>query len=163
MLPLITLNDLRKKRQLAIVKALPVYLDFITMAVEAGLNLTGAVVQAVEKGPDGPLRVELEKVIRDLRAGVPKVEAFRAMGERVHTSEVNSLVSALAQAERTGASVGATLRIQADQRRVERFQRAEKKALEAPVKLVFPLIMFIFPVTFMILAFPIVMKFMYEL
>jgi len=128
MLPLITLNDLRKKRQLAIVKALPVYLDFITMAVEAGLNLTGAVIQAVDKGPDGPLRVELEKVIRDLRAGVPKVDAFRAMGERVRTSEVNSLVSALAQAERTGASVGATLRIQADQRRVERFQRAEKKS-----------------------------------
>lgn len=85
------------------------------------------------------------------------------MADRLQITEVNSLVSALAQAEKTGASLGSTLRIQADQRRVERFQRAEKKALEAPVKLVFPLIVFIFPVTFMILAFPIAMKFMYEL
>tara|TARA_B100001059_G_scaffold235105_1_gene279701 strand:+ start:9657 stop:10517 length:861 start_codon:yes stop_codon:yes gene_type:complete len=162
-LPLLTLNDLKKKRQLAIVKSLPVYLDFITMSVEAGLNLTGGLSQAVDKGPDGPLRVEFGKVLRDLRAGVNKVDAFRAMAERVQTSEINNLVSALAQSEKTGASLGSTLRIQSDQRRVERFQRAEKKALEAPVKLVFPLIMFIFPVTFMILFFPIVMKFMYDL
>lgn len=162
-LPLLTLNDLKKKRQLAIVKALPVYLDFITMSVEAGLNLTGGLSQAVDKGPEGPLKVEFGKVLRDLRAGVNKIDSFRSMAERVQTSEVNNLVSALAQAERTGASLGSTLRIQADQRRVERFQRAEKKALEAPVKLVFPLIMFIFPVTFMILFFPIVMKFMYDL
>ncbi|MBE3674058.1 type II secretion system F family protein [Pseudoalteromonas distincta] len=162
-LPLLTLNDLKKKRQLAIVKSLPVYLDFITMSVEAGLNLTGGLSQAVDKGPEGPLKVEFGKVLRDLRAGVNKIDAFRAMADRVQTSEVNSLVSSLAQAERTGASLGATLKVQSDQRRVERFQRAEKKALEAPVKLVFPLIMFIFPVTFMILFFPIVMKFMYDL
>ncbi|WP_024609561.1 type II secretion system F family protein [Pseudoalteromonas sp. TB64] len=162
-MPLLTLNDLKKKRQLAIVKSLPVYLDFITMSVEAGLNLTGGLSQAVDKGPEGALKVEFGKVLRDLRAGVNKIDAFRAMAERVQTSEVNNLVSALAQAERTGASLGATLRVQSDQRRVERFQRAEKKALEAPVKLVFPLIMFIFPVTFMILFFPIVMKFMYDL
>ncbi|ATC98656.1 MULTISPECIES: type II secretion system F family protein [Pseudoalteromonas] len=161
-LPLVTLSDLKKKRQLKIVKALPVYLDFITMAVEAGLNLTGAIAQSVDKGPDGPLKVEFEKVMRDLRSGVGKIDAFRSMAERVHISEINNLVSALAQAERTGASLGSTLRIQADQRRVERFQRAEKKALEAPVKLVFPLVAFIFPVTFAILFFPIVMKFIYE-
>ncbi|WP_105171428.1 type II secretion system F family protein [Pseudoalteromonas sp. T1lg24] len=161
-LPLVTLNDLKKKRQLKIVKALPVYLDFITMAVEAGLNLTGAISQAVDKGPEGPLKVEFEKVMRDLRAGVGKIDAFRSMAERVQITEINNLVSALAQAERTGASLGSTLRIQADQRRVERFQRAEKKALEAPVKLVFPLVAFIFPVTFAILFFPIVMKFIYE-
>ncbi|MBS3796822.1 MULTISPECIES: type II secretion system F family protein [unclassified Pseudoalteromonas] len=162
-LPLITLNDLKKKRHMQISKALPVYLDFITMAVEAGLNLTGGLAQAVDKGPEGPLKVEFEKVIRDLRAGVTKIDAFRAMAERVQTSDINNLVSALAQAERTGASLGGALRIQADQRRVERFQRAEKKALEAPIKLIFPLVAFIFPVTFIILFFPIVMKFIYEL
>lgn len=161
-LPLVTLNDLKKKRQLKIVKALPVYLDFITMAVEAGLNLTGAISQSIDKGPDGPLKVEFEKVMRDLRAGLGKIDAFRSMAERVQITEINNLVSALAQAERTGASLGSTLRIQADQRRIERFQRAEKKALEAPVKLVFPLVAFIFPVTFAILFFPIVMKFIYE-
>ncbi|WP_108946178.1 type II secretion system F family protein [Shewanella halifaxensis] len=162
-LPVMTLNDLRKKRQGLIVKALPVYLDYLTMSIEAGLNMTGAISQAVERGPAGPLKIEFEKVIRDMRAGMSRAQAFRNMADRVQVSEVNSLVSALAQAEKTGASLGQTLRIQSDQRRVERFQRAEKKALEAPVKLVFPLIVFIFPVTFMILAFPIAMKFMYEL
>ncbi|AXQ13983.1 MULTISPECIES: type II secretion system F family protein [Shewanella] len=162
-LPVMTLNDLRKKRQLDIVKVLPVYLDYLTMSIEAGLNMTGALTQAVERGPEGPLKIEIEKVIRDMRAGMSRAQSFRNMAERVQITEINSLVSALAQAERTGASLGKTLRIQADQRRVERFQRAEKKALEAPVKLVFPLIVFIFPVTFMILLFPIVMKFMYEL
>ncbi len=162
-LPVMTLNDLRKKRQALIVKALPVYLDYLTMSIEAGLNMSGALLQAIERGPKGPLRIELEKVIRDMRAGMSRAQSFRNMSLRVQVTEVNSLVSALAQADKTGASLGQTLRVQSDQRRVERFQRAEKKALEAPVKLVFPLVIFIFPVTFMILAFPIVMKFLYEL
>jgi len=84
------------------------------------------------------------------------------MAERLDSREIHSFTSALAQAERTGASLGQTLRIQADQRRTERFQRAEKLALEAPVKLVFPLVAFIFPTTFIVLGFPIVMKFLYE-
>ena len=162
-LPVITLNDLRKKRQALIVRSLPVYLDYLTMSIEAGLNMSGALAQSVERGPEGPLKIELEKVIRDMRAGMSRAQSFRNMADRVDISEVNSLVSALTQAEKTGASLGQTLRVQSDLRRVERFQRAEKKALEAPVKLVFPLVVFIFPVTFMILAFPIVMKFMYEL
>ncbi|QFU24342.1 type II secretion system F family protein [Shewanella eurypsychrophilus] len=162
-LPVMTLNDLRKKRQGLIVKSLPVYLDYLTMSIEAGLNMTGAIGQAVDRGPAGPLKIEFDKVIRDMRAGMSRAQSFRNMAERVQVTEVNSLVSALAQSEKTGASLGQTLRVQSDQRRVERFQRAEKKALEAPVKLVFPLVIFIFPVTFMILAFPIAMKFMYEL
>ncbi|MCH4293093.1 type II secretion system F family protein [Shewanella sp. 3B26] len=162
-LPMLTLNDLRKTRQEKIVKVLPVYLDYLTMAIEAGLNMSGALTQAVERGPVGPLKIEFEKVIRDMRAGISRAQAFRNMAERVQITEINSLVSALAQAERTGASLGYTLRVQADQRRVERFQRAEKKAMEAPIKLMFPLIMFIFPVTFLILLFPIVSKFLYEM
>lgn len=162
-LPMLTLNDLRKTRQEQIVKVLPVYLDYLTMAIEAGLNMSGALTQAVERGPVGPLKIEFEKVIRDMRAGISRAQAFRNMAERVQITEINSLVSALAQAERTGASLGYTLRVQADQRRVERFQRAEKKAMEAPIKLMFPLIMFIFPVTFLILLFPIVSKFLYEM
>lgn len=162
-LPMLTLNDLRKTRQEQIVKVLPVYLDYLTMAIEAGLNMSGALTQAVERGPVGPLKIEFEKVIRDMRAGISRAQAFRNMAERIQITEINSLVSALAQAERTGASLGYTLRVQADQRRVERFQRAEKKAMEAPIKLMFPLIMFIFPVTFLILLFPIVSKFLYEM
>jgi len=160
--PLLKINDLRKGREKKIVRALPMFLDFITMAVEAGMNLSGAFAQAVDKGPDGPLRVELQKVLRDVKAGMARMDAIRAMADRLDVREIHSFTSALAQAERTGASLGQTLRIQADQRRVERFQRAEKLALEAPVKLVFPLVAFIFPTTFIVLGFPIVMKFLYE-
>ncbi|SDD69378.1 type II secretion system F family protein [Aquimonas voraii] len=162
MFPLMKVNDLRKLREKKIVRALPMFLDFITMAVEAGMNLSGALQQAVEKGPEGPLRVELQKVLRDVKAGMSRMEAIRAMSERLDIREIHSFTSALAQAERTGASLGQTLRIQADQRRTERFQRAEKLALEAPVKLVFPLVAFIFPTTFIVLGFPIFMKFLYE-
>ena len=160
--PTLKLNDLRKSREKRIVRALPMFLDFITMAVEAGMNMSGALAQAIEKGPEGPLRIEFQKVLRDVKAGMSRMDSIRSMADRVQIREINSFASALAQAERTGASLGQALRIQADQRRVERFQRAEKLALEAPVKLVFPLVAFIFPTTFIILGFPIVMKFLYE-
>jgi tight adherence protein C len=162
-LPSIKLNDKKKNREKAIVRALPIYLDYLTMAVQAGMNLSGAIQQAVDKGPDGPLRVEFSKVIRDIRAGMSRVDAIRSMAERLDIREINAFSTTVVQAEKTGASIGATLKIQADQRRVERFQRAEKLAMEAPVKLIFPLVAFIFPMTFMILAFPIAMKFLYDI
>ncbi len=158
LLPLISLNDRRKSRELKIVKALPVYLDYITMGVQAGLNFSGSLLQATEKGPDGPLKRELMNVQRDIRAGTSRLEAMRNMSERLEIREITSLVSTIAQSERTGSDLGESLKIQADQRRIERFQRAEAMALKAPVKLVFPLVAFIFPTTFMILLFPIAMQ-----
>lgn len=162
-LPSLSLADRRKKREALILKQLPTFLDFLTMAVQAGMNLSGALTQAIEKGPTGPLKVELEKVMRDIRAGMHRVDALRSMAERLELKEVTSFVTAVAQAEKTGSSLGSTLKIQADQRRVERFQRAEKMAMEAPVKLIFPLVVFIFPMTFIVLGFPIAMKFLYEM
>jgi len=158
--PLVWLEDTRKRRELAVIKALPVYLDFTTMAVEAGLNLSGALQQAMNKGPDGPLRNEFAILMRDLRAGVTRADALKRMAERLDIADINSFVNAMIQSEKTGSSMATALRIQSEQRRSERFQRAEKKAMEAPVKLVFPLIVFIFPVTFMVLGFPIAMKFL---
>jgi tight adherence protein C len=162
-LPLSLMRDIRLKREKEILKSLPNYLDFLTLAVEAGLNLTGAIQQLVEKAPRGALHAEFARVQRDIKSGVPRLAALKHMGERLDIREIHTLVSAIAQSERTGASIGEVIRIQADQRRVERFQRAEKLAMEAPVKLVFPLVAFIFPVTFVILGFPIAMKFMYEM
>ena len=163
MLPSLTLNDLKKKREKNLVRALPTYLDYLTMAVQAGLNVTGAMQQSVDKGPPGPLQVEFRKVLRDVKAGMARVDALKEMSDRNEIKEINAFVTAVVQAEKTGASVGQTLKIQSDQRRVERFQRAEKLAMEAPVKLIFPLVAFIFPMTFMVLFFPIVMKFMYDM
>ena len=162
LLPDLWLHDTRKRRELAVIRAMPVYLDFITMTVEAGLNLQGALAQAMEKAPKSPLRNEFGIVLRDLRAGLPRSEALRRMADRLNVKEVTSFVSAMIQAEMMGASLAAVLRVQAEQRRSERFQRAEKLAMEAPIKLVGPLIIFIFPVTFIILGFPLVMKFLAE-
>lgn len=158
--PRIWLKEALKKRQKQIVRALPSYLDFLTMSVEAGLNMAGAIAQAVAKGPAGPLKNEFTFVLRDLRSGLTRAEALRRMEERVRVPQVSSFVSAVVQAERMGASLGGTFRAQAEQRRTERFQIAEKLAMEAPVKLIFPLVAFIFPVTFLVLMFPIAMKFL---
>ncbi len=160
---MITLSDRKKKREIKIIKALPVYLDYLTMAVQSGLNLSGAMLQATDKGPAGPLKNEFMLVLREIRSGKSRVRAFKSMAERVNLKEVNNFASAIAQAEKTGSSLGDILQIQADQRRVERFQQAEKLALEAPVKLIFPLVAFIFPTTFAILGFLIAMKYMYEI
>lgn len=157
-LPRISMSDLSKKRRKEIVRMLPTYIDFITMSVEAGLSLGGAFAQAVNKGPPGLLRLEFERVTRDVKAGAGRVEALQAMAERLDIREVTTLVNAIAMAERTGASIGQALRIQADQRLIERFQRAEKLAMEAPVKIIFPLVAFIFPSTFIVIGFPLAMK-----
>jgi len=130
--------------------------------VESGLNLQGALGQAMEKAPPGPLRNEFAIVLRDLRSGLSRAEALRRMADRLDISEITSFVSSIVQAEKMGASLATVLRLQSEQRRSERFLRAEKMAMEAPVKLVGPLIIFIFPVTFIVLGFPIVMKFMAE-
>lgn len=160
--PDIWMRDIRKKQVDAILRTLPSYLDFITMAVEAGLNFSGAIEQARKKAPPGPLVIEFGIVLRDLRAGIQRSKALKRMAERLDIHEVTSFVNAVVQAEKMGSSLAGVLRIQADQRRNERFQRAEKKAMEAPVKLVGPLVIFIFPTTFIVLAFPIVMKFLQE-
>ena len=158
--PDIWLSDARKKRVKLVQKAMPMFLDFITMAVEAGLNLTGALNQVVQKGPQGALKQEFFMVVRDLRSGLPRAEALRRMELRLQIPEVSSFVGTVIQAEKMGASLGKALRSQAEQRRTERFQRAEKQAMEAPVKLIGPLMVFIFPVTFIVIGFPIAMKFL---
>lgn len=158
--PWLWVRDCRVRRRKAILKLLPVFLDFISMAVEAGLNLSGAIAQVVEKSPPGPMRFEFSRVLREIRAGLSRADALRRMADRADLDPVYSFVGAVIQAERSGGSVGPVLKSMANQRRTERFQTAEKLAMEAPVKLVGPLVLFIFPVTFIVLAFPLVMKFL---
>jgi len=152
----------RAMRLRAIARSLPFYLDVITLSVESGANLTGALQHAVVKGPSGPLRAELERVLRDVRAGRTRAEALRAMSDRLELPSVASWVAALVAAERHGSSLGPILRAQAEQRRQERFQQAEKLAMKAPVKMLFPLLVFIFPCTFVLLGFPIVVRLLEE-
>lgn len=158
--PAIWLNDRLAARKKELLKSFPFFLDIITLCVEAGLNFQGAMNQAVSKGPRGVMRDELQRVLRDIRAGKSRAESLRAMAERINESSVSSFTRCVIQAESMGMNLGPVLRAQADQRRAERFLRAEKLAMEAPVKMLFPLIAFIFPCTFVVLFFPIVMKFM---
>lgn len=97
-------------------------------------------------------------MLRDVRAGKPRAQALRHMAERLDMAGISSFVSSVVQAEKTGANLGPVLRAQSDQRRMERFARAEKLAMEAPVKMLGPLIMFIFPNTFAVLGFVILTK-----
>lgn len=158
--PVIWLKDRLAVRRAELMKTLPFFLDIITLCVEAGLHLQGAIHQAVAKGPKGVLRDELQRVLRDIRAGKSRAESLRAMSERLNEGSITNFVGAVIQAESMGMNLGPVLRAQADQRRSERFLRAEKLAMEAPVKMLLPLIAFIFPCTFIVLFFPIVMKFM---
>lgn len=156
--PDLWLKEATERRHKQIFRALPFYLDVVTLSVEAGTNLTGALTQAATKSPPSALRNEVNHVLRDIRAGKPRADALRMLAERVDMPPINLLVASLVQAENMGAALGPILRAQADQRRTERFQRAEKLAMEAPVKLLAPLIMFIFPNFFIVLVFMLVSK-----
>ena len=156
------LRDRVEGRRRAVLRELPFYLDVITLSVESGLNLSSALAQAVDKGPGGPMRVEIGRVLRDIRAGRARAEALRSMAERLAIPAVSSLVSALLVAEKQGGALGPVLRAQAEQRRSERFLRAEKLAMEAPVKMLLPLLVFIFPCTFAILLFPVASRLLQE-
>jgi tight adherence protein C len=158
--PALWLRDRIKRNELQILRDLPTYLDVLTLAVEGGCSLTSAIAIAVDKARTGPLRRAFERLLREVRAGKPRAEALRSMQERLDMPAVTSLTAAMTQAERTGASLGNVLRAQAIQRTNERFARAEKLAMEAPVKMLGPLVTCIFPCTFIVLGFPIAMKFM---
>jgi tight adherence protein C len=154
------MRDRIKLIELQIIKGLPNFLDMLTLSVESGCNLTVGIGIAVEKSPDTPLRRGFQRLLREIRSGRSRVDALRALENRLDLSAITSLVTAMVQAEKTGASLGGVLRAQSTQRTNERFARAEKMAMEAPVKMLGPLILCIFPCTFIVIGFPIAMKLM---
>ena len=156
--PEIWLREVSESRSKSILRTLPFYLDVITLSVEAGSNLTGGLTQAVQKTSDSPLRKEFSRVLRDIRSGKARAEALKDFSNRTGIPTVSSVVASLIQAERTGASLGPILRAQANQLRTQRFQAAEKKAMEAPVKMLGPLVIFIFPTTSLVIGFILLSK-----
>jgi tight adherence protein C len=159
--PLLWLKDQVKKRLLKIARALPYHLDLLTLAVEAGLDFTGALSKVVDRGRPGPLRDELQLVLKQLRLGRTREQALAEMMLRIGLPQLSQFVRALIQAEKMGTGLGSTLRIQAGQMRFDRSQRAEKLANQAPVKMLLPLVACIFPTVFMILFGPIVFALMF--
>mgnify|MGYP001272039937 FL=1 len=158
-LPSLWIKDFKRRRDTEVMRTLPIYLEYLTMCVDAGLDLPGAMKQAVDKGPRGAMRNEFRVILRDISSGYTRADALARFDERMALPEVTSLVSAVTQANKMGSSLFDTLQSQAEQRLDERFRRAEKMAMEAPVKLIVPLVIFIFPLTFIILLFPIVTRF----
>ena len=153
--PLIWLRDRVRARHQAITRALPYSLDLLTLSVEAGLDFASALGKVVEKGRKGPLSDELSLALKELKLGKTREDALRNLSQRVQLPTLTSFVHALTQADKMGTPLGKILRILSTQMRIERTQRAEKLANEAPVKLLLPLIGFIFPTIFIMLFGPI--------
>lgn len=147
-----------RDRHLQIQRALPFVLDLLTLSVEAGLDFMTAIKRIIDRRGVDALNEELIRVFREVQLGKTRREALRDMSDRVQQPDIRSVTNALVQADELGVSIGAILRIQADQMRVRRFLNAEKMANEAPVKMLFPLIGFIFPAVFLILLGPIVVQ-----
>src|SRR5439155_1034050 len=136
--PLLWLRDQVRARHRALARALPYGLDLLTLSVEAGLDFPAALAKVVDKGRSGPLADELSVVLKELRLGKTREEALRNLGRRVDLPALTSFVQALVHADRMGTPLGKVLRILSIQLRIERSQRAEKLANEAPVKLLLP-------------------------
>lgn len=152
--PVIWLRDVSKRRKQAIDKDFPFFLDVVVLTMKAGLAFPAAIEQSTSRLPDGPVRQEFFRLIREVRTGSSRSEALQQLAKRVRLASVSNFVAVVAQADESGGSLTKALQEQARQRRRERFQRAEKLANQAPVKLLFPLVAFLFPVTFMIIGYP---------
>jgi tight adherence protein C len=148
----------RESRQREILRELPSWLDMMTVCVEAGATLTSGLRLLVEQAPASTLRDYFERVLREVRGGRTRASAFSQVAELYGVESLSTLASALAHAEGSGMSLGQVLRAQAEQRTAERFARAEKLAMQAPVKMLGPLILCIFPCTFIVIAVPIAVR-----
>lgn len=158
MYPDLWLRDATKRRQARFEKEFPFFLDVLVLGMKAGLTFTAAVEQAIEQLGDGPVRQEFSRYLRETRAGVARRVALDRVALRVMIPAVTNFAASVTQAEETGGSLGEVLTDQARQRRQERFLRAEKLANQAPVKMLFPLIALLFPITFIIIGFPIAIQ-----
>lgn len=156
--PDLRLREVTKRRQARFEKDFPFFLDVLVLAMKAGLNFIAALEQAVSSLREGPVKQEFSRYLRESRAGLSRRAALDRLAARVMLPAVTNFVAAVAQAEQTGGSLGDVLADQARQRRQERFLRAEKLANQAPVKMLFPLIALLFPTTFIIIGFPIVIQ-----
>jgi tight adherence protein C len=142
-----------KARQHEIRKALPFTLDLISISVEAGMALDGAMAIVQEKS-HGPMADELGLTLREIRLGKGRNEALIDLGERVGIDELKSFVTAVTYIARLGGSLVDVIRIQAQAMRIKRRQRAEEKAMKTPVKIMIPLVLFIFPSMFIVILGP---------
>ena len=151
--PKIWLDNRVRFRQKQILKTLPDAFDLITTCVEAGLGLEAALARVAEK-VEGPFGEELTVMLHEVSLGRLRREAMKDLGERVGLPDLTAFINAVIQAESMGTSIAAVLRVQADGMRVKRRQRAEQQAQAAPIKMMFPLVLCIFPCMFLVILGP---------
>lgn len=152
-LPYFWLVSRIRRRQTIITKSLPDSFDLVTTCVEAGLGLDAALARVAEK-VKGPFAEELARTLREVGMGRMRRDALQELGQRTGVPDLVTFVNAVVQAEQMGTGVGQVLRVQAEQLRVRRRQRAEELANQAPVKMVFPLVLCIFPTLFLVILGP---------
>jgi len=152
--PNMMLNSKIRARQKEILKSLPDVMDLLTVSVEAGLNFDAALSRVVEKMP-GTLSREFETVLQEVKVGRSKKDALYDMADRLNVQDLRSFIGAVVQADQLGVSLGRVLRIQAEQIRMNRKQRIQEQAMKAPVKILIPMVIFIFPVVFIVLMGPV--------
>jgi tight adherence protein C len=151
--PLLWIRSKISRRQLNIQRALPDALDLLVICVDAGLGFDMAMGKVYEKW-DNELAIAFGRILRELQLGKPRREALRDMAQRMDVPDVTSFVAAIIQADQLGVSMSQILRIQSDQMRVKRRQRAQEKAQQAPVKMMIPMVLLIFPSIWIVLLGP---------
>jgi len=159
MLPALWLGSKIRSRKNSVIRSLPDALDLLTICVEAGLGFDQSMQKVAEKWDDELSRA-FARVLHEIRLGKTRREALRELANRLDVSDVTSFVAAVIQAEQLGVSIAKVLRIQSDQMRVRRRQRAEEKAHQAPVKMLFPMVFLIFPAIWVVLLGPAVLQVM---
>jgi tight adherence protein C len=153
MLPQMWLSSMISRRKEAIIKKFPDALDLMSICVDAGLTFDGAMSKVNEKWDDQLAR-EFGRVIYEIQLGKSRRQALRDLSDRCDVADVTSFIAAILQADQLGVSIGKVLRIQSEQMRIKRRQRAEEKAHQAPVKMMFPMVFLIFPSMFVVLLGP---------
>ena len=162
--PYLWLYEKRKKRQSEIVINMPDVVDMLSLSVEAGLDFNAGIKRVCDIYRDerNPFVVELHLMDQNLRLGKSREEALRNMAGRVDIPELYSFVSILIQAEKMGSSIADVLKSQATRMREERFMKAERAGAIASQKLLVPMMLLIFPIIFIIIFAPLVLKFIFK-
>jgi tight adherence protein C len=160
LLPTYWLRYKLNNRQMQIFHTLPDILDLMTVCVEAGLSMDAALIKTTETPQflGDPLAQEIKIATRETRAGKPRAEALRDMADRTMVDDVKSFVTMLAQTERFGTSLSQALRVHADSLRTKRRQIAEEAAAKTSVKLIFPLVLFVFPALLVVILGPAIVQ-----
>jgi tight adherence protein C len=152
-LPELWIRDEIRRRQKAVRKVLPDTIDVLSISVEAGLGFDAAISRICQKSQN-PLTAEFEKYLTEMRLGKARRESLRQIQTRTGVEDLNTFISAVIQADQLGASMAKILRVQSEQLRTKRRQRAEQQAQKAPLKMLFPMILFIFPSVFVVILGP---------